>query len=148
LPAWRFTQIGESPKFFGCQEANMQKSTYLKMLFALQFRLDGLDAQLTEQVASPSTGGKATESLLQWHDVQRMKTVASMLRYLDPADIPSSVDAMAGHIDAEFERLRREGPSPLSDDLNHAVQQLDKDLFGIIHPMEVIGKWPPDGWPR
>jgi hypothetical protein len=127
----------------------MQQSTYLKMVFTLQSRLDGLDARLTEEVAQPSVDGEALEGLLQQHvNVQRMKTVASMLRYLDPADIPSSVDAMAGHIDAEFERLRREGPWPLSDDLNHAVQQLDKDLFGIIHPMEVIGKWPPDGWPR
>ncbi len=64
---------------------------------------------------------------------------AQNLARLSPPTLPQPAS------EAAPARTRSSRPRPPAD-LHTAMHQLRRDFYEIVHPLEVLGKWPPDGW--
>ena len=127
----------------------MQEADFLRMVFTINATVDSLQARLSADITECAGSASEIDDLLRQYDaVLKIKDKVTLLRYVDPADLSPSIGPDPQDMIAEFEKTRKSGSLPSGVKTHQILEKVERDVFGIVHPMEVVGKWPPDRAPR
>ena len=127
----------------------MQEADFLRMVFTINATVESLEAKLLADITECAGSALEINELLRQHAaVLKIKDKVMLLRYADPADLSPSIGTDPKDMIAEFEKTRKSGLQPSGVKTHQILEKVERDVFGIIHPMEVVGKWPPDRSPR
>ncbi len=127
----------------------MRESELLRAIYALNARADLTHSQIADKLADPRLERLELDDLLrQQSTLAKLKERIALLRYADANDVPPLPSGDLERIVNEFDTLRRQPSAHGNVETHEAIEQIERDVFGIIHPMEITGKWPPDGAAR
>ena len=131
----------------------MQRSQFLNILFGLDAMVKelqlSLDARINQTEIMDSI--EVTELHEQRLELMKMSDRVALLKYSDPNDFPSTLSQVFEKREQEFKRregeVTRVGSWAKAADIWEEIYRLDKDIYSIIYPLEIVGKWPPDSHP-
>lgn len=130
----------------------MQQTQYLRIVFGFDALVNDLEHALNERLNQPLIEESDRTVLLEQRlAVAKMGDKVGLLKYADADDFPASLTAGLEKLVRDVERLRagtavRRGSK--AHDFWQEIKRADENIYSIIHPLEVVGKWPPDTAPR
>lgn len=123
----------------------MNKALYRELVAELRLETEALNRQATSTLTLEALDERENAMRLQrLASIREMNDTIRLLHYVDPSEIPDNLAPNVERLSQQIRQRRADSIPAIDTEFDHVLEHIKENVRELIHPMVVVGKWPPD----